>query len=387
MTTDFIKMISDWRTSRFSQTMKVISENKIPCGFFLAPSVPENPQGFRSFFNSRKINVTCICTMNQADKKLWKPAEGETVVSLEEFPTLDVKPKFMFIFSGFFPLMFMDYFNKFGTKMFGFNGTSIAEDYYEFYMKHLLELYDVHEMLADEESKKVFRAYMTARVTNLISDYRFAPEPQYFLEGFFPTNGNIAIDGGAFDGATSLDFEKQGAKVYAFEMNENNYKNCLVRLDKFGGGKNIILENRGLSNQESESSYTSGGASSRKDSKGAFTAKFIDLDTYALRNNLPRVDYIKLDIEGAELDMLHGASKTISRYKPKLAISAYHKPEDLWTLANYIKSLRSDYEFKLRHYRIDCTDYLFNDSQRAIFRSFGLDYFCPSMCEVVLYCR
>ena len=142
-----------------------------------------------------------------------------------------------------------------------------------------------------------------------------------------------------------------------------------------------------MSNREGEESYHQGGAGTRKTANGELTAKFIDLDTYVARKSLPRVDYIKLDIEGAELDMLHGAAKTITRYKPKMAISAYHKWEDLWTLANYVKSLRSDYEFKFRHYRIDCTDYLFNDAQRAIFRSFGLSYFCPSVCETVLYCK
>ncbi len=102
---------------------------------------------------------------------------------------------------------------------------------------------------------------------------------------------------------------------------------------------------------------------------------------------MPRVDYIKLDIEGAELDMLHGAAKTIVRCKPKMAVSAYHKHEDLWTLLPYIKSLRFDYEFAFRHYRIDCTNYLFNDNERAICIHFGLSYFCPSYAEMVLYCK
>lgn len=120
---------------------------------------------------------------------------------------------------------------------------------------------------------------------------------------------------------------------------------------------------------------------------GGLIARFIDLDTYVERKNLPHVDYIKLDIEGAELDMLHGAAKTIVRHKPKMAISAYHKTEDLWTLATCIKSLRPDYEFAFRHYRIDCTNYLFNDDARAVLRHFGLSYHCPSGCEMVLYCR
>ena len=117
------------------------------------------------------------------------------------------------------------------------------------------------------------------------------------------------------------------------------------------------------------------------------TANFIDLDTYVAKKNLPRVDYIKLDIEGSELDMLRGAAKTISRCKPKMAVSAYHKAEDLWTLATYVKNLRSDYEFEFRHYQIDCTDYTLNDTERALLKYFGLKTFLPTNCEMVLYCR
>ena len=70
-----------------------------------------------------------------------------------------------------------------------------------------------------------------------------------------------------------------------------------------------------------------------------------------------------------------------------MAISAYHHPEDLWTLAAYVKSLRSDYEFKFRHYKIDATDYTLNDMERNVLKIFGLDYFLPTQDEAVLYCR
>ena len=390
MSTEFIKMISELHEERFNVYLADMAQNRTPCGLFAGFNFnAENLAANIDMLKKTGLNVTCAIVITDMQTNSLKDFIDVPVITLENFPNFDeknfpvVKPQEVFVMASLKDLTFTPFFKRHGMET---RQISNGEKFL-LMMKHLPELYAVYEMLGSDESKKVFCAAIKGNLTGKISDYRFAPEPQYFLNGFMPSEGDIAIDGGAYDGATSIDFAKCGAKVYSFEMDAANYKKCQTHLAKFGSDYDITLENIGLSDKESEEAYFSSDTGSRKSSSGKLMAKFIDLDTYVARNNLPRVDYIKLDVEGAELDMLHGAAKTITRCKPKMAVSAYHKSKDLWTLATYIKSLRADYEFEFRHYQIDCKDYTLDDNERAVLRYFGLSYLDPTGCEKVLYCR
>ena len=387
MSAEFIKMISEVHEERFNAHIQKLVHNKTPCGIFFGFDF--NPQVASLCVQSdvnAGLNVTCAIVLFDVDTYMLESFVDVPVIALEDFSrfgeeNFPVKPQEIFIQTNFKDFAFVPYFVHHGMEVL----SSSDDRQFFFMMTHLPELYSVCNMLSGDESKRVFRASIKGRLTGKISDFLFADEPQYFLDGFTPTEGDIAIDGGAYDGATSAAFAKLGAQVYAFEMDAVNYKNCAARLD--GLESDITLENFGLSDKESSEKYFHIDTASRKNPNGNLTANFIDLDTYVAKKNLPRVDYIKLDIEGAELEMLHGAAETITRCKPKMAVSAYHKLEDLWTLATYIKSLRPDYEFEFRHYRIDCTDYELTDEERAILKYFGLSFLVPTECETVLYCR
>ncbi|MDA8447220.1 FkbM family methyltransferase [Paracidovorax valerianellae] len=60
--------------------------------------------------------------------------------------------------------------------------------------------------------------------------------------------------------------------------------------------------------------------------------------------------FIKIDIEGFELAALRGSAKAIAGGKPKLALSAYHRPTDLLDLTNYVDSISTGYVLGLRHH-------------------------------------
>lgn len=73
------------------------------------------------------------------------------------------------------------------------------------------------------------------------------------------------------------------------------------------------------------------------------------IDSY-VSNNLDTVHYIKMDIEGSELDAIEGAKETIKNHKPKLAISTYHKPDHMWQIPLEILRINPDYSIYFEHH-------------------------------------
>lgn len=68
------------------------------------------------------------------------------------------------------------------------------------------------------------------------------------------------------------------------------------------------------------------------------------------------VTYLKMDIEGAELDALAGARTTVARDRPVLTLCAYHAPDHLWRLPLAVQEIADGYRYRLRRYGADCWD-------------------------------
>ncbi len=220
-----------------------------------------------------------------------------------------------------------------------------TEQLYETFMNHLDDLKGVYESLIDETSRRTFCGYWLGRITNRFSEFVFANNSQYLSEGFIPEPGSTVIDCGACDGSTAIKFMNIGYKVYGFEMDRKNFE--LAK--KVADDKGFVVENLSLGSFRHEMRYNpSGGSGNAWNAGGSEITQVVTLDAYVRENKIPRVDFIKLDVEGAELDILKGARTCIARWKPILAISAYHKPDDFWVLMNFIKSVQPDYEFAMR---------------------------------------
>ncbi len=175
---------------------------------------------------------------------------------------------------------------------------------------------------------------------------------QYF-DLFKSSQNEIFIDAGCWNGNTVKDFVRwcngEYVRIYAFELDEVCWETC-ERTFKENKIKSIDFVRKGTwSHSNNVGFYGFGGGNSTiiEDSKLTNNAEVISIDE--VLDGGP-VTYIKMDVEGSELETLKGAKESIVKYKPKLAVSVYHKPSDLWELAEYIITLRSDYKFYLRHY-------------------------------------
>jgi len=167
-----------------------------------------------------------------------------------------------------------------------------------------------------------------------------------------PRLGDFVFDIGAYVGDTALWFSKavgpQG-KVYAFEPEPSNFEKLKANIER-NKITNVVPLQLALSENEGEMQIASGGGSSAiTETAGDTSVKVTTVDKFVEANKLPRVDFIKMDVEGHELKVLKGSHETIKTFKPSLALSAYHRGDDLIKLPKFLLELNPGYKFHLRH--------------------------------------
>lgn len=173
--------------------------------------------------------------------------------------------------------------------------------------------------------------------------------------------GDTVIDAGGCYGDTALYFSHRvgtNGRVFSFEFMPNNIKifEENLSLNSELAGKIEIVPNP-LWSSSGQKLYVEGvGPASRVTSTRtdplSKEVETLCIDELAHRDDIERVHFIKMDIEGAELEALKGAEAVIRRDKPKLAISVYHKLDDFWRIPLWIQSLGLEYCFFLRHFTI-----------------------------------
>jgi FkbM family methyltransferase len=186
--------------------------------------------------------------------------------------------------------------------------------------------------------------------------YLAAPRP--LDEQYFPPDVPFLgsrmryVDAGAYTGDTIRALRQRGSDVealIALEPDPQSFSLLSSEAKKFFGTDIAVLAlPLGLSDKTDLLTFSGDGtAAASITSDGACVIQCVALDDVALSW---RPTHIKMDIEGAEMSALAGMTSILRTYRPALAISAYHRPQDLWSLLLHIKNLDLGYEFRMRAY-------------------------------------
>jgi FkbM family methyltransferase len=222
---------------------------------------------------------------------------------------------------------------------------------------------EIYNSLCDDQSRLIFRAkleyYLTfdKQILNSIE----SPNVIYFDSDILSLGPvESFVDGGAYVGDTLGEFLTacggQFKEYYAFEPDTSNFEK-LCALSASDPARIHPLK-FGLAKKSGNVRFLSTSTVDSKilcnNEEGGESLKSFSLDEFFSDRQPPTM--IKMDIEGSEADALIGASKIISQFQPKLAISIYHHPKDFWNLPLLIKRLSPKSKLYMRHYGKELAD-------------------------------
>ena len=170
-----------------------------------------------------------------------------------------------------------------------------------------------------------------------------------------PLPGDVALDVGGCWGETALWLAHEvgpSGRVHSFEPSS---KNLLLLADNLERNPELVprisVHASPLTAEAGQEIWVddavAAGATTHADPADTGGRKVLPATTDAIdalvaRGVLDRVDFVKVDVEGAELEVLRGAAHTLRTQQPRLALAAYHRPDDLAVLPAFVASLGLD---------------------------------------------
>lgn len=174
----------------------------------------------------------------------------------------------------------------------------------------------------------------------------FYPEQWHYYEIPETTvsSTDVVLDCGAAEGMFSLMIMDRCKHVYAIEP----LPIFITSLNKsFEGFSNVSVLPLALSDVPGKAFMDDNSIASSVSDSGNTEISLDTVDNLFFKNSI-KVDYLKADLEGFEMSMLRGAAKTIAAYKPKIAITTYHKAEHADEIEGFLKEINPNYNFKLK---------------------------------------
>ena len=233
----FIEMIQTMTKENFETALNRIVFRQTICAFFSAEPAEISLQFIAKIRRENNVNVRALITLSDSsEKELVGDIE---VVDFKNFSLLKPSPAVIFVADDLEYKIASSYLDDDIEIINWSKRIQRTIDSYKTYMNHIADLYDVYDSFIDEDSKRVFRGFLLAKVSSKLSYAVYSNTPHYICPGFLPKSGDIFIDGGAYDGGTAKRFYNMGCKVVGFEMDKYNYAAANKTSEKiklWGGG-------------------------------------------------------------------------------------------------------------------------------------------------------
>ncbi len=198
--------------------------------------------------------------------------------------------------------------------------TTHIPDYYTSNQKNLK---DTFQRLQDEKSKRIFASRIRALETGNVGYVELSEYPEYFHPEVQPANGDIVIDGGVsanirpqvmFSNAVG-----EKGKIYGFEPDPVGLCEANDQLEKTQANENYKLIPLGLWDKKDTLFFELNGQGTHVDTTQnthSVRCDVVSIDEFVSSSRIKKVDFIKLDVEGAEANVLKGLSKQFPGSSP-----------------------------------------------------------------------
>lgn len=232
------------------------------------------------------------------------------------------------------------------------NELELIEDRVNQLKDHWDDFIWLYQELGDYRSKKVLYGILRCWITfefeekNRIKENNFAD--YYDFDLISCSSEEVFVDLGAYNGDSACSFiESFGnyKRIYCYEITPASMKEMK---EKLKGCQDIIYRNVGVGKQNGEMYLAKGDtmdSANRLNSGSGQRVEVVTLD----EDISEKITFIKMDIEGSELDAVEGARRHIKEEHPKMAVCSYHNNHHIWEIPRKLKEYYPGYKLYMRY--------------------------------------
>lgn len=223
----------------------------------------------------------------------------------------------------------------------------------DFVAENAADLQTVDGLWADEKSRAVYRSYLAYMWSGRIDLLRAVEsERTVAWQELNLAKDEVFWDLGAYDGDTVSEFRSLTGTYRKIAAVEPDAKNCQKLSAALEGLPDVSIYPYAVWSESGAIDFAGkAGRNSAVAGEGAKKVQSVQavaLDDLLTAEGLPPT-FIKFDVEGAEEQALLGANRVLTE-RPKLALSAYHRTEDIIRLPLLLHKMQPQYKLCLRHH-------------------------------------